>query len=318
MAELSDAVSQILEQKAVTKEPELKTDYMIDWLLNAIHLHLSAKLEPPNITFNGEVGLGANSGVMDRLTELSFMSAYLDDRRGTTKKVHSYHERHNNASPKKQIMNELLIPSLNFIIAGAMPAAFTTILSSYPSIASSLGINTSQQGMVWGTGAFGATVAIGYYAVKFARNPKRIAHRTRDILGREEIITDEIVLYGDDANDEEQRYSGKQVIYRLSSKKNSKNSSEKDSLGLRLQKWYKKHTREPLFKVSISDSATPYTIWLLNLNLKIGEYQTILNIQKSFRYGMRSALTESTKDGSWCRFEYSFDEAKSRIESKLI
>jgi len=317
MAELSDAINQVIKQEVVTKEPELKTDNLIDWFLGTIHLYLSAKLKPPAITFEGDVRLGTSIDVLANCTEFSFMSAYLDDWRATTKKVHSYHELHNNPSPKKQIINELLIPGLNSVISGMTPAALTTLLSSYPPVASSIGINTTQQGIMWGLGVLGATIATGYYAVKFARNPKRVSHRPRDILGTEERITDEIVLYGEDPSDQNNRYSGKQVTYRLSEKINSETIAKGDILGLRLRRWSEKYPNEPLFKVSISDSATPYTIWLVALNLKIGEHRVILNIQRNFEYGMKSILTESTGSKSWCRFEYSFDEVKSRLGHHL-
>lgn len=332
------------------RNAQLEKELLESLLLDVFRFDLDAKVEQPEITFHGKVLIGNDNKIIEELIkrrsmqlhadllldaaqrvksyimansqELSFTSAFMDDRRGSRKKIYSYHEPENHSFDVKQLVHKYRGPFINFLIGGFAPASITTLLSYLPQVSSNWLVNVPQQGIFWGAFAAGATVVAVYYGAKFARDPRKEYVRIRDILGREVIIQDEIRLSPDAhyVRPTQGLYTGKQVTYLLTPKHNTKNIPTKNQT-INLVNWLEKNPMKPLFKVAISDNATPYTIWYTTLDLRVNDERAILEIYRSFEYKRRKIrLSELVPSESrdWYITAEKFGAIQTYTQARLI
>lgn len=227
--------------------------------------------------------LGASSLVHSRIlegcSEATFAVAFMDDRRGSRKKVHSYHEPENKATNVSQIVKDYGWLAPAGFIGGYVPAFLGTKLGYVQPLVSNQAFNEHIQGFVWGMGFVGGGIMLLIAAYRYSKNPTRRYARNRHILGKERITHNEIKLNDDDygLKPAPGLYSGKQVTYVLS-------AGEHDGRTLRIKEWLEAQSRALLFGVSISDHAVPHAIGIATLELTIDGQPISVSMGKGFEY----------------------------------
>lgn len=293
----------IKKAKSAVRTPEIEDKLLIALMQYTFPLQLNAKAAE-DITFSSRVGIGQNSTiedfingnnlsadglvitkaaeefinfVIDNCKVISFSSAFLDNRRGKKKKFHSYHEPESRPLRTNRLLKEIGFTSLYATIGGGLPGYVGTKILSNPIIAQNIDYNATTQSIIWGVFALGAGGIVLYRAFKYARDPRREELRYRGVFDdRELVFRDERVLSTDEVKfrPSEDRYSGEEVIYEIAD----------DDLGSKIRKWSKKNPYGDLFKVSISDSKTKYTMWIVGLSIKTNEEHVGFKIYKAFEF----------------------------------
>lgn len=219
--------------------------------------------------------------LVNNCTELKFDSALQNNLRGSRVKIYDYHEPESYPSLVEILAHDYRGPLVNAIVWGSIPAVATTVLATTPSIAQNLALNILHQGISWGLSG-GIATAVGiYYSVKEYRNPKKEYEYDRELLGREIITRDEIVLeHPEEIGLPNGAYTGKRVSY------HTLPPEERQSIDI--TGWAAANQDKSLYQVKLKDNISRYAVHVFSMEIITRNERIVLGNSRSF-------LSESIK-----------------------